>query len=151
IRTIVLSRAYQMSSAPEAVNAKLDPDNLWLWRTSPRRLEAEAIRDAMLTVGGKIETKPPQGSLAEVKGGGKRPNYESKDANVRSVYLGIVRGAPLPELLSMFDVANPNLVVAQREVTTVPAQSLFMLNSPWVVTQAKAFAQRVLADKKLDD
>ena len=151
IRTIVLSRAYQMGSAPDAAGLKIDPDNVWLWRMSPRRLEAEAIRDAMLAVGGKLERKPPQGSMAEVKKGGKKPSYETKDANVRSVYLGVLRGAPLPELLTMFDVANPNLAVAQREVTTVPAQSLFLLNSPWVVTQSKAFAQRVLADKKLDD
>ena len=152
IRTIVLSRSYQMSSAvDDARNLKVDPDNVWLWRTSPRRLEAESIRDAMLAVGGKIDFVPPQGSLAAVTKGGKKPSYETKDGNVRSVYLGILRGAPLPEMLAMFDVANPNLAVAQREVTTVPAQSLFMLNSPWVVAQSKAFAQRVLADKNLDD
>ncbi len=150
VRAVVLSRSYRMSSAHDEANCKADPDNVGLWRMNGRRLEAEPIRDAMLAVAGTLDRTPPKGSLSQSTGG-KKANYSAKDANVRSVYLGVVRGAPLPELLALFDVANPNLVVAQREVTTVPAQSLFLMNSPWVADQGKAFARRVLAAKEMDD
>jgi hypothetical protein len=81
----------------------------------------------------------------------KRPVNVSNEVKQRSVYLGIVRGAPMPESLSLFDVANPNVVVAQREETTVPLQALYLMNSPFVLEQAKATAQRLLAAKDLDD
>ncbi|HEY7157350.1 MAG TPA: PSD1 and planctomycete cytochrome C domain-containing protein [Gemmataceae bacterium] len=151
LRSLVLSRAYQLSSAANTKGDKVDPDNVLHWRMSPRRLEAEAIRDAILVVSGKLDRTPPQGSLAQATAKGKKQNYTLKESNVRSVYLGMVRGAPLPEALSLFDVASPNLVVAQREVTTVPAQSLFLMNSPWVVEQSRHFAQRLLTDAALDD
>jgi hypothetical protein len=151
IRTIVLSHAYQLSSGHSAANYERDPGNVFIWRMNARRLEAEPIRDAILAVSGKLDRTAPKGSLTSAAGNAKRPNYTGKDANVRSVYLGIVRGSPLPEILALFDVASPNLVVAQREVTTVPTQSLYLMNSPWVVEQAKVFAQRVLTDKGLDD
>jgi hypothetical protein len=125
-----------------------------LWRMGLRRLDAEATRDAILAVSGQLDRTPPAGSLA-VMGAGKAaqkkggaPQPESKH---RSVYLGIVRGAPLPESLAVFDVANPNLVVAQREVTTVPAQALYLMNSSFVVDQSRHTAARLLAAKELDD
>jgi hypothetical protein len=151
IRSLVLSRAYQLSSAANEKGDKIDPDNVLRWRMSPRRLEAEAIRDAILVVSGKLDRTPPQGSLAQATPKGKKQNYTLKESNVRSVYLGMVRGAPLSETLALFDMASPNLVVAQREVTTVPAQSLFLMNSPWVIEQSRHFAQRLLTDSALDD
>jgi hypothetical protein len=153
IRAIVLSRTYQLSANPDEANLRTDPDNALLWWRSPRRLEAEPIRDAILAVSGRLDRQPPHGSLAKATPGpkGKRVSYATTEAPVRSVYLGIVRGAPLAEVLALFDVANPNLVVAQREVTTVPAQSLYLLNSPWIVEQAAAFAGRLLADQTLND
>ncbi len=151
IRAIVLSRVYQLSSAPSAPAYATDPDNTLLWRMSPRRLEGEPLRDAILLVSGQLDLAPPGRSLASAGGNPKRPTITSADANVRSVYLGILRGAPLPELLGLFDMANPNIVVAQREVTTVPAQSLFLMNSPWLVKQAEAFAARVLTGPPEND
>jgi hypothetical protein len=155
IKTILLSRAYQLSSAYQVVNAKTDPDNVWHWRMSQRRLDAEAIRDAMLSVSGRLELKPPQGSNAGAiprkGGGGKKAGPVARESYHRSVYLGIPRGAPLHEVLSVFDVANPNLSVSQREVTTVPAQALFLMNSPFVLEQARSMAQRLLGDDKMDD
>lgn len=153
IRGVVLSRAYQMSSGHDDANYKNDPDNVLVWRMNSRRLEAEPIRDAILAVSGQLERKPGAGSMLESSAGGngKRPGYTHKASNARSVYLGIVRGAPLPELLAIFDVASPNLVVAQREVTTVPSQALYLLNSPWVVEQSRHFARRLLTAPNLDD
>jgi hypothetical protein len=121
---------------------------------SQRRLDAEAIRDAMLSVSGRLELKAPQGSNAGAiprKGGGKKAAPAPRESYHRSVYLGIPGGAPLHEVLSVFDVANPNLSVSQREVTTVPAQALFLMNSPFVLEQAKSMAQRLLGDDKMDD
>jgi hypothetical protein len=154
IKEIVLSRTYQLSNAATPAHVKADPDNIKLWRMSQRRLDAEATRDAILTVSGQLERTPPTGSLASLGAGkvnqkkGGSPQPESRH---RSVYLGIVRGAPLPESLAVFDVANPNLVVAQREVTTVPAQALYLMNSAFVVEQSRHAAVRLLAAKDLDD
>jgi hypothetical protein len=152
IKTIVMSRSYQLGSSHDAANFQIDAMNHYLWRMGPHRLDAEAIRDAILTASGKIDLTRPAGSMAPVDGPVKKKMaYIVRDSNHRSVYLGVVRGAPLPELLSMFDVANPNLVVGQREVTTVPAQALYLLNNTWVVDQSKHMARRLLSPENMDD
>ena len=150
IRYILLSRTYQLASVHNDANYKSDPDNVYLWRMSRRRLDAEAYRDAVLFVSGSLDLNPAKGSLT-IAGAGKKNPSKSKEVNHRSVYLGIVRGAPLPESLALFDVANPNIVTAQREETTVPAQALYLMNSPFIVDQSRATAQRFLAVKGLDD
>ncbi len=150
IRTLVLSRVYQLSSENNTLAYKTDPDNLLRWRMSMRRLDAEAQRDAMLFVSGKLKAEPLVGTLIEGGGGKKNPAL-SKESTYRSIYLGIVRGRPLPDSLSEFDVANPNIVVAQREETTVPAQALYLMNSPFVLDQAKATAAKFLDKKSLND
>jgi len=153
IRLIVLSRTYQQSSNHSAINYKKDPDNLALWRMSPRRLEGEAIRDAILAASDKLDRRRPTGSLVRARLGkmAKKANFVVSESPCRSVYLGVPRGAPLPEILSLFDAANPNLVVARREVTTVPAQALFLMNSTWVREHARYLARRVLDTPSLDD
>jgi hypothetical protein len=152
IRALVLSRTYRLDSRFDAALYRSDPDNVRLWRSNQRRLDAEAIRDGILAVSGRLERTPPTGSAAGPVGKQATKNRAGpKEINNRSVYLGIVRGAPLPELLAVFDVANPNIVVAQREVTTVPAQALYLINSPWVAEQAGHTADRLLGDAKLDD
>jgi hypothetical protein len=132
-----------MSVNHHEANYKADPDNISYWRMSPRRLDAESIRDAILSVSGKIDLTPPKGS-AMTSTGGRRPTFSPRESNNRSVYLGIPRGAPLPESLAVFDVANPNVSVSQREVTTVPVQALYLMNSPFVVEQSRNLAERLL-------
>lgn len=152
IRYLVLSRTYQLSSSHDVASYKVDPDNVLRWRMSQRRLDAEAFRDAILSVSCQIVLTPPKGSNADMTPGKKkRPLNPSNETKQRSIYLGIVRGAPLPESLSLFDVANPNVVVAQRDETTVPLQALYLMNSPFVLEQSKATAQRLLANKDLDE
>ncbi len=152
VRYLVLSRTYQLSNAHDATAYKTDPDNVFHWRMSQRRLDAEAFRDAVLSVSGQLILTPPKGSNASVATNrGRIGAAASREVKYRSVYLGIVRGAPLPESLSLFDVANPNVVIAQREETTVPAQALYLLNSPFILEQARAAAQRILAARDLDD
>jgi len=150
IRYVVLSRTYQLSNTYDADAFKADPDNLLHWRMSQRRLDAEAFRDAILSVSGELVLTPAKGSNVTAGAGPRQPST-SKDVKNRSIYLGIVRGAPLPESLALFDGANPNVITVQREETTVPAQALFLMNSPFVIGQAKATAQRMLAAKEMDD
>ncbi len=149
IRSIVQTRAYQLSSASDPKAMDSDPDNHLFWRQAPRRLDAEAIRDAMLAASGQLDIAPAQGSFVATigeayVGRGVRPevftNYES---HKRSVYLPIVRDN-VPEVLDLFDFAEPSLVIASRDVTNVPSQALYLMNNRFVREQADALAQRVL-------
>jgi hypothetical protein len=150
IREIVLSRTYALSSTVDARALELDPDNLLLWRSSPRRLDAESLRDAMLAVSGLLDPGPPGRSPVAALGDGRLgPGMGSLRSDPvrtrRSVYLPIVRGF-VPESLELFDFAEPSLVVAERETTNVPAQALFLMNNPGVVQMAGAFARRLFED-----
>jgi hypothetical protein len=149
IRAITLTRTYQMSCDFDEANYQIDPDNVLLWRVSPRRLDAEAQRDAMLAVSGQLGLSPPAGSpIAKVGDGqvGRGLNLADIDAKSRhrSVYLPILRNA-VPESLQLFDFAEPSLVIGQRDVTTVPSQALYLLNSDFVQEQARAIGERLLA------
>lgn len=128
-----------------------------------RRLSAEELRDAMLAVSGKLDRTPGSNesgeflvSKAENIGAMILPNRVAADDPFyttfakRSVYLPVVRNM-LPDALALFDAADPNGVTAQRNETTVASQSLFLLNSPFVRDQSRAFAERLLADKSLSD
>jgi hypothetical protein len=141
IRRIVLTRTYQMSSGYSDASYKADPDNTLWWRAQPRRLDAEAIRDAMLAAAGTINLAPPARSLAYDPDNKKGAPAEEKITH-RSVYLGIIRNG-LPETLAIFDVADPSLIVGQRDVTTVPSQALYLMNSPFVTEQARLLAERI--------
>ncbi|MGB0581723.1 MAG: DUF1553 domain-containing protein [Limisphaerales bacterium] len=150
IRSIVLSRTYQMASEPDGVNQSVDPENEWLWRMSPRRLQAEPFRDAVLAVSGQLDRKPRARSvIAEYQefkefefNSAVKLTQEQMRINHRSVYLPIVRGN-LPELLDLFDFADPDSLAGKRDETTVPAQSLYLMNGEWIIEQAKFLAQRL--------
>jgi mono/diheme cytochrome c family protein/cytochrome c553 len=155
IKEIMLSRTYQLASDHDDANYAVDPDNKYVWRMSRRRLDAEAIRDAILAVSGKLDLARPQGSLTqEISGGeiGRQARTEAlkKPVTFRSAYLPLVRGL-VPEFLSIFDVADPELVVGQRDVTTVATQALYMMNSPLVQEQAEHTARRILAEPAAND
>ncbi|MEX2175504.1 MAG: PSD1 and planctomycete cytochrome C domain-containing protein [Pirellulaceae bacterium] len=155
IREIMLSRAYQLSSEHSAAAYAVDPDNKLVWRMNRRRLEAEAIRDSLLAVSGQLDLVRPVGSLTQsITGGeiGRRAKTAGleKDVTFRSAYLPIVRGL-VPEFLSLFDVADSELVVGQRDVTTVAPQALYLMNSPFVAQQARAMAERLLDRSDLSD
>jgi len=135
-RLIMNSSTYQMSSDvdfPESNQyASQDPDNRLWWRRTRRRLEAEPVRDAVLCVGGGLDTTV----------GGKAPDV---NANRRAVYLPINRAA-LYEMFSTFDYVETANHIEQRPTTTVPHQALFLLNSPIVHKQATSIAKAVIAD-----
>jgi hypothetical protein len=169
IRETVLSRTYQLGSDFDPHNYAADPDNTFHWRMSKRRLDAEAIRDGMFAVAGKLDLTPPKGSpIANgegivqrllrpppgfgagpfggpmMAGGGGPANPLNPDRPIRSVYLPIIR-EQVPDALAIFDFAEPSLVVGEREDTTVPSQALYLMNSPSVQKLAEAMADRLLA------
>jgi hypothetical protein len=147
IRQIMLSRVYQLSCDDQVAALQADPGNELFWRMNQRRLEAEAIRDAMLSVSGQLDLTPPLGSPVQKLGEGiigrnlKTTQLDQQHGS-RSVYLPIVRGA-VPEILSLFDFPEPSIVAGVRDVTTVPTQALFMLNSPVVIDSASKLAERI--------
>jgi hypothetical protein len=157
IKQIVLSRTYGLSSEHQASNFARDPDNIYLWRHSPRRLEAEALRDAILAASGDLERKPPVtsavSSLGEQvvrEGKGNFADSLSHQDRHRSVYLPVLRNA-MPEVLDLFDAPDPALLVGARDRTNVPAQSLYLMNSEFVVEQSRQMASRLLAGRDSSD
>jgi hypothetical protein len=150
IREIILSRSYQMSSSHHAANAKADPDNTLFWKMNQKRLDAESMRDGMLATAGQLNPSPYQGSVLTQVGGvnlgrslANLTKLQNTEFDHRSVYLPVARQA-VPEILKAFDFAEPSIMVGRREITTVPTQALFLLNSDFVTKQAGAMAERVL-------
>jgi hypothetical protein len=159
VRTIVLTRAYQLSADAPAAHLKLDPANRLVWRHSPRRLSAEEIRDAMLLVAGTLDRERPKGSpamdlkvieLTNTSPLAKQLEESAKSSKKRSVYLPLVR-LITPKPLEVFDFAEQGTVTGSRDTTTVATQALYLLNDPFVRQQAQSLAARVLARKDLDD
>jgi hypothetical protein len=155
IRRIVLTRAYQLGSSHDAANFEKDPENILHWRHDVRRLDAESIRDALLVVGGNLDSRPAVASPVAQRGNEEVRNKMIRDFSEfefahRSVYLPLVRNAE-PEMLTVFDLPDTELVVGDRSVTTVPAQSLFLMNSEFVVEQARGLAGRVMGSEGLSD
>ncbi len=156
IREIMISRVYQLSTQFDTANDGRDPNNVYLWRMTPRRLEVEPFRDAVLAVSGALDVQPPRGPhVGLVRNGLLEENPKiseiHRESTKRTIYLPIVRGQ-LQEMLQTFDFADPNLLIAQRDERTIPAQSLFMLNSPWLWQQSTLAAERMAAQSlKTDD
>ena len=137
-RRIMLSTTYQQSSQVSREQSDRDPDNVSLGRFAPRRLEAEAIRDAMLFVAGRLDSSP----------GGPAGN----DLNIqrRSLYVQTARWNR-SNFASLFDAANPDASTAKRNVSTVAPQSLFLLNNDFALAQAKHVAERLLREVPNDE
>ncbi len=161
IRDLVLTRTYQLSATTSVENQTIDEGNVYLWRHRPRLLDAEALRDSVLAVSGELDRSHQQGSqVADVAATqanlqqrevGRR-DFFVKDADYsvtyRSVYLPIVRSS-MPDVLTLFDVADPNLVAGQRRNTAVPTQALYLMNNPVVVQRAEKIAADLIADSSL--
>jgi hypothetical protein len=148
-RTIVLSATWQQASLPRKDAMALDGDNRLLWRASPRRMEAEAIRDAMLTITGQLNPAVGGPSYKDF-----RP-YEHKSAqfyepqdfvgpefNRRSVYRMWARGGKNP-LLDTFDCPDPSTAAPKRGATTTPLQALSLLNNSFSLRMADDLAAHV--------
>jgi hypothetical protein len=148
IRALVLSRTYQMSARPDERADQADPQNLLLHRMRVRRLEGEAIRDALLAVSGRLDPRPygppvPVFLTAFQGGRGRPPSGPLDGDGRRSLYLAVRRNF-LSSLLLAFDTPIPFSTVGRRSVSNVPAQSLILMNDPFVHQQADVWARRVL-------
>ena len=138
-REIMLSATYQLRSDADSEALQVDPENRLHWRMSRQRLQVEAWRDSLLAVSGKLDRTM----------GGPTVNIDSTDNRRRSIYAKISRH-DLSGFLRLFDFPDANITSSQRSETTVPQQQLFVMNSPFMIEQAKAFARR-LQNESSDD
>lgn len=132
-RKIMLSATFRQSSHATQEQFDTDPDNRWLSRFTPRRLEAEAIRDNLLCVSGRLDLTtggPAVGDLAMTR---------------RSIYLQTARW-DRSNFATLFDAANPDASVEARSVSTVAPQALFLLNSGFILDQAGHLTDRLMRE-----
>ncbi len=138
LRTMLTSRAFRLASTPTAIAKISDPTNRWRTHADVRRLDAEIIRDSLLTVSGELDIRMFGPSVPV-------PVAVEKDKR-RGIYVAIDR-SDQHELFAAFDVPFPTTTRGTRDVTTTPAQSITLLNSPFVWHQARAWAQRSLSEQ----
>jgi hypothetical protein len=155
-RIMLLSRVYQLGSRPDDKPAQVDPQNR-LWHHVPvRRLQAEAIRDSLLALSGRLDNTmfgpgvPPH--LTPFMEGRGRPGASGPldGAGRRSVYLAVRRNFLNPMFLA-FDYPIPFSTIGRRSVSNVPAQALALMNDPFVLQQARLWAEHALKDAKSPD
>lgn len=149
-RLMVTSAVYCQQSANDAASAKIDADNRYLWRMNRRRLESEAIRDAMLAVSGTGRAAmygPGYDLFAFVDDHSPHYHYDQHDVDDprtlrRTVYRFIVRSVPDP-FMDCLDCADPSQIVPARNTTITALQALALLNNRFVVRQSEHFAVRL--------
>jgi hypothetical protein len=138
-RDIMLSSTYQLSTQLVKANIEQDPDNRLFWRANRQRLDAETIRDTLLFVAGDLDLSI----------GGPSRELDLKNAR-RSVYAKVSRFR-LEPYLALFDFPDPGMTNEVRNVTNVPLQGLFFLNSPQVSQAAEHLAERLAREAGSDD
>jgi hypothetical protein len=136
VREIVLSATYRQSSRLDSTKQAIDGDNAYLWRMNRRRLPVEMWRDSILAVSGELD--PGDGHSLEL---------DDPANNRRTVYARISR-LKLNDVLVQFDYPDANVHAEKRSVTTTATQKLFVLNSPFMLSQARALAGRLTADPR---
>jgi hypothetical protein len=155
IRRIVTSACYRQSSAARGDARDVDPANVLLHRQNVRRLDAEAVRDALLAISGRLDATPfgppielPRDAHVEARGRPKRAGPLDGDGR-RSIYLAVRRNF-MPPMLLAFDLPTPFATVGARNVSNVPAQALALANDPFVHAQCVRWAERLQADATAD-
>ena len=148
IRTIVLSKTFQSSSRPSQAAREIDPQNRLLQHYPARRMEAEAIRDSILAVSGRLDRS--------MYGMSVQP-YREKDNSDRRLFAGPLDGQgrrsvyikvnlmESPKFLSAFNIPGGKVCQGRRDSVNVPAQSLALLNDPFVLQQADRWSRQVIA------
>jgi len=139
-RELMRSATYQQSSLRDGEQHARDPDNVWLWRMTPRQLDVEAWRDAMLAASGELD----------LTFGGPAIDLDKPENRRRTLY-GEVKRRELSSLLRLFDFPDPTGHSAARITTTTPLQQLFTLNGPLLQTQSQRLAERVQREAPEDD
>jgi hypothetical protein len=134
-REILLSAAYQQSSAPRAEAAKVDQINSLVWRMNPRRMDIEGYRDTLLRAAGRLDETMF----------GPSENVDSEQSVRRTVY-GRVSRSRLSDLLRIYDFPDPAQTAPDRDLTTSSLQQLFVMNSPFMHEEGAAIAKLIPAD-----
>ncbi len=149
-RVIVTSATYRQVSTGDGGNEAIDAGNLYLWRMNRRKLEAEAVRDAVLSSAGKLDLRmggPGFFAFGFVEDHSPHYKYQEHDpddpaSHRRSVYRFVVRSVPDP-FMETLDCADPSQVVAKRLETMTALQALALMNNPFMVRMAEHFAARL--------
>jgi hypothetical protein len=142
-RLIVTSAAYRQDSASRDDAANVDGDNRLLWRMNPRRLDVEAWRDSLLAATGELDLTMGGKSIDDIGASNRRTLYASISRNGDKF--------ASDTFLRMFDFPVPRATSEGRTASVVPQQSLFLMNSPFMVARAKAFAQRLKNEGRTTD
>ena len=158
-RLIMNSETYKMASSfYQAADMEKDPTNVYLWRFPLRRMEAEAIRDALLTASGKLNLEAggepffpsiPKSVREGYRQGKWTLTKEDPSTWRRSVYTYWKRGLKYP-MFEVLDQPDLNVTCEKRNVTTVPTQALTLLNNEFVLLQAGHLAERVIRETDKD-
>lgn len=148
-RLIVNSATYRQSSQPNSNASKIDMGNVFLWRSSPRRLEAEVIRDSILKVAGQLNTVMGGPGFRDFKMYRHKGSWvydpidpEGSEYNRRTIYRTWARGNVHP-LLSPLDCPDPSTTTPTRSITTTPLGALSLLNTSFVLRMSDRFAERL--------
>jgi hypothetical protein len=140
-RLVLLSNTYRQATDDNPAHAYKDPTNELLWKMNRRRLDFEALRDTLLAAAGNLDLKLG-GRAVDITGDNPVPR--------RTIY-GFIDRQNLPGLFRTFDFANPDTTSPQRFTTTVPQQALYLMNSPFVVRQARELMARPELNAAEDD
>ncbi|HEY5313479.1 MAG TPA: DUF1553 domain-containing protein, partial [Pirellulales bacterium] len=139
-RLIVLSQTYAQASNDRPECLRVDPGNRLLWRMNRKRLEFEAVRDSLLAVAGNLDRKL----------GGRPVKLTTEPFSHRRTIYGLVDRQDLADVFRVFDFPSPDTSADSRPQTTVPQQALFVMNSPFVLEQARQLAASVAAETAVD-
>ena len=129
-KQILTTKTYRQSCIEDPLSRQVDPENRLLWRMPRRRLDFEAMRDAMLWISGELDLTQ----------GGRPVDFEANPGALRRSVYGFVNRDIVSPLMSTFDVANPNSCTVKRPETFVPQQTLFALNSEFIQDRAAKIA-----------
>lgn len=146
IKQIVMSEAYRSSTQFKSSNYEKDPDNLYFWRMNEKRIEAEVLRDTLLYLQGDSSNIAKNHSHI-LQHNKRRPSgkidTEINSAKYRTIYLPFIRDKDI-EMLDIFDRPDNNLLNANRSVTTVPTQALYLMNNNAIITHCDIVAKQIL-------
>jgi hypothetical protein len=154
-RLLVTSAVYRQSSASDPAKAARDADNVWWWRMNRRRLEAEAIRDSVLAISGRLDDRMygPGFQAFVLEKPEHSPHYEYQKSDPddpathrRSIYRFLVRSQPDP-FMNTLDCADSAQSVAKRDETLTALQALALLNNKFMTRMAEHFAARLQRDR----
>lgn len=150
LKEIMMSDSYQISSRYDKDNYEKDPDNLYLWRMNEKRLEAESIRDTLLYIAQELNSTQKKHDFT-LNNDKRRPdgkiNNELAISKYRSIYLPVPRDFDI-EVLDVFDRPDNNLLSANRSITTVPTQALYLMNNDQILNHCETVSKQLESTHK---